>query len=58
MCKTGFNILEMFPVTASYMPGPFDVLHYLSHVFSTAEDELEMYMKNGSEYSIPKVCIF
>ena len=58
MCKAGFDILEVFPVTASYMPGPVDVLHYDSNVFSTAEDELEMYIKNGSEYSTPEVCIF
>ena len=57
MCKAGFDVLEMFPITASYMPGPADVVHYRDDVLSTTEDELERYIKSGSEYSIPEVCI-
>ena len=57
MCKAGFDVLEMFPITASYMPGPYDVLHYSKDMLSAIEDKLEMYIENRSENPGPEVCI-
>ena len=56
MCKAGFEVLDVFPSTASYMPGPYDVVHYKNKVFSEAENELEAYV-TGSNYKSTSVCI-
>ena len=57
MCKAGFEVLDVFPLTASYMPGTIDIVHYKNDVFNTAEIELEKYVKRGSEYEGTAVCI-
>ena len=57
MCKAGFEILDVFPLTASYMPGTMDIVHYRNEVFNQAEIELEKFVKEGSEYKNTIVCI-
>ena len=56
MCKAGFEVLDVFPLTASYMPGPYDVVHYTNEVFNEAENELEEYIKAGNNYKSASVC--
>ena len=57
MCNAGFEVLDVFPLTASYIPGTLDVVHYKNEVFNTAEIELEKYVEAGSEYESTAVCI-
>ena len=57
MCKAGIEVLDVFPLTASYMPGTMDIVHYADKVFKTAETELEKYVRTGSEYENTAVCI-
>ena len=57
MCKAGFKVLDVFPLTASYEPGTFDASHYVDEVFSAAEFELEKYARNAHEYKSTAVCI-
>jgi hypothetical protein len=57
MCKAGLEVLDVFPLTASYMPGTIDIVHYTDDVFNTTEIELEKYVKRGSEYQSTAVCI-
>lgn len=57
MCNAGFEVLDVLPLTASYMSGTEDVVHYKDEVFSAAETELENYVKAGSKYESTTVCI-
>ena len=57
MCRAGFEVLDVFPLTSSYMPGTLDVVHYENYVFQMAEIELEKYVKTGSGYKSTAVCI-
>ncbi|KAK3749465.1 hypothetical protein QZH41_013431, partial [Actinostola sp. cb2023] len=41
MCRAGFLILDVYPLTSSYPGGTVDGVHYNSSVFFTAEDILE-----------------
>ena len=56
MCQAGFEVLDVFPLTASYEPGPFDVLHYEDEVFYTTELELEKYASIAQESKSTAVC--
>ena len=58
MCQAGFAVLDLFPLSASYEPGAYDVLHYRDQVFYTAEDELERYARTPrQEYKTTAVCM-
>ena len=57
MCKAGFEVLDVFPLTDSYEPGPFDGTHYDDKVFNAAELELENYLRMAQEYKSTEVCI-
>ena len=57
MCKAGFEVLDVFPLTASYMPGTLDIVHYTNEVFNEAENELEEYVEAGNNYKGASVCI-
>ena len=57
MCQAGFVVLDVFPLTASYEPGTWDVVHYKSKVFKTAELDLEKYARAAQEYKSTQVCM-
>ena len=58
MCQAGFDVLDVFPLTASYEPGALDVVHYKDEVFYTAEVELEKYARTPrQEYKATAVCL-
>ncbi|XP_028409614.1 uncharacterized protein LOC114532328 isoform X2 [Dendronephthya gigantea] len=56
MCKAGIEVLDVFPLTASYLKGTLesDIVHYSNGVFMTAEMALETYVKTGAT---TRVCI-
>ena len=41
MCRAGIEILDVYPLTASYPGGALDMVHYADSVFATAEQLLE-----------------
>ncbi|XP_032231351.2 uncharacterized protein LOC5507023 [Nematostella vectensis] len=43
MCRAGFLVLDVYPLTKSYPAGTLDGVHYDNKVFSSAEDILEEY---------------
>lgn len=43
MCRAGFLVLDVYPLTSSYPRGPVDGVHYNKTVFASAEDILEEY---------------
>ena len=57
MCKAGFEVLDVFPLTTSYEPGPFDGTHYDDKVFNAATLKLETYARNSQEYKSTEICI-
>ena len=57
MCQAGFAVLDVFPMSASYEPGTYDILHYTNNVFYTAEDELERHARSAQEYKTTAVCM-
>ena len=54
MCNAGFEILDVFPMSASYPEGTddssdkYDAVHYKRHVFKPAEQLLFEYAKQFS----------
>ena len=56
MCKTGFEVLDVFPLTASYEPGTMDSTHFHPSVFNAAIVELEKYVRMGEECKSTEVC--
>lgn len=56
MCKAGFKVLDVFPLTASFEPGALDVVHYKDEVFSAVELELERYARTAHKYKNTAVC--
>ena len=57
MCKAGFEVLDVYPLTASYEPGTLDGTHYDALVFKTVELELYKYAVNAQEYKYTAVCM-
>ena len=50
MCKAGFDVIDVFPLTDSYPHGTQDVVHYIPSVFSMMEEMLEKYkVQNDSD---------
>ena len=58
MCDAGLEILDVYPLSASYPHGTVDITHYNDEVFFAAEIELERYvvMAELEEKTIP-VCM-
>lgn len=45
MCRAGFLVLDVYPLTSSYPSGTLDGVHYNNTVFASAEDILENYFR-------------
>ena len=43
MCKAGFDVIDVYPLTDSYPRGPIDHVHYAGQVFDMLERMLEQY---------------
>ena len=43
MCRAGFDVIDVYPMTDSYPGGTTDEVHYPNHVLSTMETLLEKY---------------
>ncbi|XP_046859014.1 uncharacterized protein LOC124452500 [Xenia sp. Carnegie-2017] len=57
MCKAGFEVLDVFKLTDSYLPGPTDVVHYHPFVFKTVQKELEIYAQTRKRYQPTEICV-
>ncbi|XP_046864447.1 uncharacterized protein LOC124458480 [Xenia sp. Carnegie-2017] len=57
MCKAGFYVADVFPLSASYLPGPFDSTHYRDNVFESLGRDLELFSIAGLDYQPTRVCI-
>lgn len=45
MCKAGFKVLDVYPVSSSYPGGTLDGVHYKDSVFSSAADAVERFFQ-------------
>ncbi|XP_067031126.1 uncharacterized protein [Acropora muricata] len=45
MCKAGFKVLDVYPVSSSYPGGTLDGVHYKDLVFSSAADAVERFFQ-------------
>ena len=41
MCNAGIEVLDVYPLTASYPGGALDAVHYVDSVFASVEQLLE-----------------
>ena len=57
MCKAGFYVADVFPQSASYLPGPLDSTHYHDNVFESLGRDLELFSIAGLDYQPTRVCI-
>lgn len=46
MCKAGFDVIDVHPLTDSNPRGPYDQVHYPKEVFDMLERMLEQYKVN------------
>ena len=57
MCQAGIPVLDLFPLSASYVNGTLDYVHYDSKVFRPVEDFLQRYFgdsKSAESFSTHK----
>ena len=47
MCKAGIPVLDVYPMTASYLNGTLDHVHYNANAQKVAEDQLLISISNG-----------
>ena len=45
MCKAGFIVLDVYPVSSSYPRGTLDGVHFSDIVFNPAADALERFFQ-------------
>jgi hypothetical protein len=46
MCKAGFAVLDVYPLSSGYPEGTYDGIHHRARVFYPAEKALETYFRN------------
>ena len=49
MCKAGFDVIDVFPLTNSYPHGSRDHVHYENKVFDMLERMLEQYKVHNNK---------
>ena len=52
MCNAGLDVLDVYPLSASYPLGTVDITHYNEEVFLAAEAVLEQYVLTGNTRTI------
>lgn len=44
MCEAGIEVLDVYPLSASYPQGTVDITHYRKEAFLAAERQLEWFV--------------
>jgi hypothetical protein len=57
MCNAGIEVLDVYPLSASYPYGTLDITHYNDEVFVAAEMELGRFVMAGSKEKTRTVCV-
>ena len=50
MCNAGIEVLDVYPLSASYPQGTVDITHYNDEAFLAAEIQLERYALARSQF--------
>ena len=57
MCNASIEVLDVFPLSASYPNGTVDITHYREKVFFAAEKELKRYVQSEIGEKTKPVCV-
>ena len=57
MCNAGIEVLDVYPLSASYPQGTVDITHYNDEAFLAAEIQLERYALARSRRKTREVCM-
>ena len=49
MCQAGYDVIDVYPLTASYPGATPDMVHYPDHVFRSMETLLEEYKVHNNK---------